>query len=89
MNLNAVNYVKKTLQKNLSNELIFLFFGGMSMYTFWVVMRAEPFRGFQSWKCVLVFIHISDHFEGFRVGNVTRLRSRAVVVFLKVNPDRK
>jgi hypothetical protein len=58
------------------------------MYTFWVVMRAEPFRGFQSWKCVLVFIHISDHFEGFRVGNVTRLSSRAVV-FLKVNPDRK
>ena len=37
---------------------------------------------------VLMFIHISDHFEGFRVRNVTRFRI-GVVLFVKVNPDRK
>ena len=37
---------------------------------------------------VLMFIHISDHFEGFRVTNVTRFRI-GIVLFVKVNPDRK
>ena len=35
---------------------------------------------------VLMFIHVSDHFERFRGGNVTRCRGW--VVFRKINPDR-